>query len=355
MQGVHMAVEKVYLGKEDPKSMMTHNVVVKDAGNITKEECIALARAGKDSWNQWRNEFGVRQAPSCSVFSLENCADFSDCDLAGIDFRGFIFGDGANFCGAYSSDPVSFGDASFGKATNFDWARFEESTSFKRVTFGNGASFIGTQFRIAVSFEYATFDGDVDFSGREWHECRQNNREKLESRSNKIGASPTAFPLALFSGAKFNGQTFFNYRKFVDAAVFGSDSYPEGESFSAAAFRYAPRFHNCTFSHGANFDDVEFPAATGDLNAARAYRTLKLAFAQQQATREEQRFFKLEMAEEAKHFANKKCCAISRLGYTASFQILALAWCAHCCGCWLQWESSLVCLVTPQICNCVTH
>ncbi|WP_372659003.1 hypothetical protein, partial [Hydrogenophaga sp.] len=30
-----------------------------------------------------------------------------------------------------------------------------------------------------------------------------------------------------------------------------------------------------------------------------AYRTLKLAFAQQQATREEQRFFRLEMAEEA--------------------------------------------------------
>ena len=49
-------------------------------------------------------------------------------------------------------------------------------------------------------------------------------------------------------------------------------------------------------THGAKISLKE----TGFEGSARAYRTLKLASSQQQAIRQEQRFFRLEMAEEAK-------------------------------------------------------
>lgn len=58
-------------------------------------------------------------------------------------------------------------------------------------------------------------------------------------------------------------------------------------------------FHNCKLHQDTSFDKAIFPEPSGSNEAARAYRTLKLAFSQQQATREEQRFFRLEMAEEA--------------------------------------------------------
>jgi len=67
-----------------------------------------------------------------------------------------------------------------------------------------------------------------------------------------------------------------------------------------AFFEYPPAFYNSTLHQDTSFRDAIFPNKPhGNEMCARAYRTLKLAFAQQHAVREEQRFFKLEMAEEA--------------------------------------------------------
>ncbi|MDC7703833.1 hypothetical protein [Vogesella indigofera] len=60
-----------------------------------------------------------------------------------------------------------------------------------------------------------------------------------------------------------------------------------------------PEFHGCELHQDTTFDGAKFPPASGNDEAARAYRTLKLAFNKQLALREEQRFFKLEMEEEA--------------------------------------------------------
>lgn len=59
-----------------------------------------------------------------------------------------------------------------------------------------------------------------------------------------------------------------------------------------------PKFHGCELHQDTSFEGAEFPKPTGSEEAARAFRTLKLAFSKQQAIREEQRFFKLEMEEE---------------------------------------------------------
>ena len=60
-----------------------------------------------------------------------------------------------------------------------------------------------------------------------------------------------------------------------------------------------PLFHNAKLHQDTSFAGVVWPKARASDAAARAYRTLKLAFAQQQATRQEQLFFRKEMEVEA--------------------------------------------------------
>jgi hypothetical protein len=58
-----------------------------------------------------------------------------------------------------------------------------------------------------------------------------------------------------------------------------------------------PIFHQCKLNQDTSFDDTEFETSSSP-EAARAFRTLKLAMEQIKATREEQRFFRLEMKAE---------------------------------------------------------
>lgn len=81
--------------------------------------------------------------------------------------------------------------------------------------------------------------------------------------------------------------------------VFNNRRFRGNASFSFGIFKRAPQFHGCEFHQTPNFWLTEFPPATGSQEVASAYRSLKLAFGKQQAIREEQRFFRLEMEEEA--------------------------------------------------------
>ena len=117
-----------------------------------------------------------------------------------------------------------------------------------------------------------------------------------------------------FSGAAFRDFVSFAGRVFLARASFDIGRRPtrswaevvdgEESSFTEYAlestrFAQPPEFFDCKINQQLTFDDAVFPSPSGDTTAARAYRTLKLAFSEQQATREEQRFFKLEMQEEA--------------------------------------------------------
>ena len=59
-----------------------------------------------------------------------------------------------------------------------------------------------------------------------------------------------------------------------------------------------PKFHGCKLHQDTSFDRAIFSAPMTSASA-RAYRTLKLAMAQHQAVRDEQLFFRLEMAAES--------------------------------------------------------
>lgn len=154
------------------------------------------------------------------------------------DFRGHDFRDDwLHFSGFVFGDFAAFKDAKFGGWGDFKGAQFGEWADFEGAKFGKAANFWG-----------AKFGG-----------------------------------LADFNGAQFDGMT----------------------NFSHVTFDQAPRFHGCELHQDTTFDGATFPpdtpkGAEGDEAAARAYRTLKLAFSKQQANHEEQRFFRLEMAEETK-------------------------------------------------------
>lgn len=344
---------------------------------------------GKEAWNAWRKQYPVR----CEDPVWINHADFNEYNFRKerIDFKGFKFGDHANFTGALFrrdtrfdgsrfgnstcflkasfSENVSFKGAHFGDHVDFSNTHFGNYTSFKDTQFGRGALFINARFGFDVVFDSAQFDrspifkgaqfgerahlsavfGDnVDFAGAQFdfdahfdgayfgefasfigctwttlaneYAYMQHPEEinTAKTFAEYRGLSPGSFKSISFAGAKFAGQVDFSGREFNGPTSFGRLNYsmsakrptPDG-NFSEntlsqghpVEFDKAPLFHNCKFHQDTTFDGAKFPEPSSDPTendtAARAYRTLKLAFSQHQATREEQHFFRLEMAEEA--------------------------------------------------------
>jgi uncharacterized protein YjbI with pentapeptide repeats len=309
--------------------------------NITQAGCLALARLGKKAWNEWRLKY---PSQVIAFYVLSNAADFSGYDFnkEPINFNDFKFGHGANFkhaqfgkeanfvgaefgeyanfigakfeysprfCDARFGDQADFGGAQFsqnaiftkvqfGDYVCFDGAQFGDATRFDQAKFGNDASFKGTQFS-NTNFEFTEFGKSAAFTGRNWasltnqySEC-SDKFEVIKAWAEERGLSPETFNSISFAGAKFTDRVDFSGRKF------------EGHtSFLRTTFDKAPLFHNCKLHQDTTFDGAIFPDPSADPTendiAARAYHTLKLAFSQHQATHDEQRFFRLEMAEEAR-------------------------------------------------------
>jgi uncharacterized protein YjbI with pentapeptide repeats len=290
-----------------------HSVTIADPKNITKDECLALARCGKEAWNSWRREFPTWISAKQYIC---NSVVFSKLDLReeSIDFSGFEFGDCAYFIGTKLSEEANFTGANFGREayffgaqfgsrTNFEYAQFGDMASFEGALlgnvanfngaqFGHQASFDGAQFGPRASFEGTQFDSFASFSARSWEMIAWVYGDLINEAQNlakERDQSPRSFQSITFKNAVFSGSIDFENRDFSSTT-----------DFSGARFGQAPTFHGTKLHQDTTFDDAIFPSAKrGNDSASRAYRTLKLAFAQQQAIREEQRFFKLEMEEEA--------------------------------------------------------
>lgn len=312
--------------------------------NITQAGCLALARLGREAWNAWRSKYPSQR----DAFYVSNAVDFS-----GVDFRkermhfdSFIFGHGANFkntqfgqanfVGAQFGDRAnfigtklgycpSFYDARFGYGANFsgaqsiegaiftsvefgdhvcfDGAQFGDGLTFNQARFGNGASFVGAQFGYGTNFEFTEFGESVTFISCSWASLTSQYRgcsddlEAIKAWAGEQGLSPETFKSISFAGANFTDRVDFSGRTFEGHTSFGCIN-----AYWPTKFGKVPLFHNCKLHQDTTFDGAEFPEPSSDPVendiAARAYRTLKLAFSQHQAIREEQRFFRLEMAEE---------------------------------------------------------
>lgn len=269
------------------------------------------ARFGNDS-NFSNTHFGYRASFFKAKFG--NRADFSEAyfgDELGIAFA--QFGEQAQFCRAIIGNFANFAGVQFFDAPNFQGSQFGSGANFSGVQLGQHADFTGTQFG----------DG-VDFTGLDWPSLNHpvldsvGGISELRDLAEKRGLSPESFNSIDFSGARFIGRLNFSGRTFKSRTYFGrlphqitarrstpdrnviDKSLPTGHPVT---FGQAPLFHNCKIHQDTTFDGAEFPLPSTEPSinneAGRAYRTLKLAFAQQQATRQEQDFFRLEMIEEA--------------------------------------------------------
>jgi Pentapeptide repeats (9 copies) len=338
------------LEKLDPRVREIVREVFRDPANgtpdnISKAGCLALATKGYEAWNDWRKNFKTKD------LTPFNCVDFSHTDfrlLRNINFAKFEFGESANFSNCTFGFGVDFWGALFDRKANFYCCTFGQNASFFAAYFGYGVNFIGCDFHGAASFQGAIFDrwadfsgayfnGSVDFSAMEWGELKNFLGEYFVDRkalAESFALSPLTFKAIRFSGVSFKSYAKFNGRKFLGNTNFGTPEF-DGEPFSnkipirnqdgilvrdkltgkvqeeslylenshttnvITRFFVAPTFYDCELSQNISFENVAFPMPKGAFEDARAYRALKLSFSKQQAAREEQRFFKLEMAEDA--------------------------------------------------------
>lgn len=307
--------------------------------DISKPGCLALAKLGKDAWNAWREMF-----PVTGTFPhFVNHADLSGLDFRGdpVDFSGFVFGDGADFRGAQWGFGADFKGASWDRFANFSGTQWGDFANLHGAQWGDAGNFSGARWGAFAGFVAAQWGAEACFYGTEWgkganfqganwatnrtiyqdDEHYQSAKAWAEAR----GLAPDTFLAISFAGAHFAGEVDFSNRKFTGKTDFGClpEGYPrrrvqrdeagrakfdancellwenDPEPRRYVMFDAAPKFHGCELHQDTKFDDAKFPKANGSDEAARAYRTLKQAFSKQQALREEQRFFKLEMAEEA--------------------------------------------------------
>lgn len=306
--------------------------------NISRAGCLTLAfksneiggqEKGHVVWNEWRVQFPVKTDNGVA----KNFANFYGLNFKDrpISFRHFNFGDHANFSntqwgastnfasaswgescqfrGTQWNNLATFVEAKWGKAADFTGAQWDNYANFRGARWGKGAYFTGAQWGVAPCFSATEWGDGVNFCGLDWNDLRfvyanddqmKTAKEWAEHRS----LSPQTFPNGTdFSGAKFLGKANFSNRQFKGSLRFSRlpDWYkkPNAPDLNTRTnFGAAPVFHGCEFHQDTSFEGAIFAPATGSEEAARAYRTLKLAFSKQQATRQEQQFFLLEMEEE---------------------------------------------------------
>jgi len=304
----------------------------------------------------WRTQFKKATFGSYNFFSgaeFKSNVSFEDAQFGDMTFfNSATFKDEANFRGAKFGDQADFSETEFGAGTQFINTQFGYYASFRKVKFGvecrklqniqtsflgalfginanftetkffGNVCFDGTQFRSDAKFERAEFYGNANFKGLNWESsflsCTESEIKNTRNWSEKYGLKPDVFDSISFSGAEFHSTADFSNRSFIGRTSFARFSEvvtifeysPDGKQIEKnishnypVKFTKAPLFHNCKLHQDTTFDGAKYPKPSSDPTendtAARAYRTLKLAFSQHQATREEQLFFRLEMAEEA--------------------------------------------------------
>lgn len=288
---------------------------------------------------------------------FEELADFSNFNFgANAEFENAEFRKHAIFDGSTFGEDTNFDLAQFLGGARFQNVKFDGDVSFKCAKFLTLAFFSHSQFSGKLNCIGAVFSGQtnfnnvifgrslvfdeaqflhfsgVTFKGGTWEEFfapySSNKVDEIKSWANQRGFHPSQIRNASFEGAIFKSNVDFSNRDFLERTRFSKRTshsmsiWPErdeegnlkfsesgqvkelahfeGKADAPLIFGSPPIFHNCKFNQDISFDGVIFPEASGFEGSVRAYRTLKLAFAQQQAVREEQRFFRLEMAEEAK-------------------------------------------------------
>lgn len=309
-------------------------------------------------WNAWRDQFPVsidKNNVNFEGHEFSEGANFLNYNFGErANFRKTIFRQKANFVGASFGNSSDFSFSYWEREAWFQFSRWDSDIRFGYAYWRNHAEFMGSQWGSAsfhsviadgglgfrgaswadsVDFSCSTFKGWIDLEAATWNWLANHNYysygtcayQNAKSHAEGWGCDPTIFPHINCSGALFEREVNFSNRKFTRSARFGNyeqssitnikrdmnglpiydekgnprTKQSDTVNGQPTSFQTPPIFHGCELHQDTSFAGAIFPPATGNDSAARAYRTLKLAFGKQQAIREEQRFFHLEMDEEA--------------------------------------------------------
>jgi hypothetical protein len=247
-------------------------------------------------------------------------------------FTNARWSDDAKFSKAQWGDDCDFSEAKWGINCDFTEADWANETKFKRAHWGAKTKFIKAVWRDrcdfseakwedGINFENTIWGGDIDFTKAVWGLGADRISERLYSikftsaqfKGSTNFSETTWLASTFFVGATFTGRTKFSKSTFHNEAIFNNSVYSLGVHFDEVSFKFTPIFHGCELHQDMNFDAAKFPDPAGLSSSESAYRTLKLAFNKQQAVREEQRFFRLEMKEERVGFLKRSIKAFKEM------------------------------------------
>lgn len=201
-------------------------------------------------------------------------------------------------------DPLSvdFSEATFLKklvfaknkvwAAEFSAATFHDDCFFNESAFHAESFFRDCEFKKHASYRGCTFSDHIEFDRTKF----QTLNFSCSLQESEPEKSLKVWNIS-FRGCEFSGTAKFDNRNFSYRCDFGSIEASDSGKILPTRFHKAPMFHGSKFHQDTTFHGAVFIQDYGD-EAARAYRTLKLAMEQLKATRDEQRFFQLEMKAE---------------------------------------------------------
>lgn len=192
-----------------------------------------------------------------------------------------IFEQFALFSSAIFDNVAGFSNATFCHLTMFQNSKFSRGAYFNGATFCDFSDFTNVNFADTAFFEGAKFGGPAMFDGSLFQRSAYFG---TGARSQEAGSAKILNDIS-FSGAKFSNRAVFTNRQFENRT-----------NFSSTTFEVAPELHGCTLHQDTDFRDTKFLDRTGngDVNAARAYRTLRLAMENVRAREEQARFYAYE-------------------------------------------------------------
>lgn len=206
---------------------------------------------------------------------FHNVADFQSANFhAPLQFDNAQFQDQTLFVGTKFWDRVWFANVEFHNPAHFDDSYFANDAWFRGTTFHSSTNFLKSTFAGEAMFMETNFLQRAVFDKVRFIESAFFDQSESETRG--------------FSDISFIEATFKNELCFL-----GRD-FNSRTSFQATVFSQAPVFHGCTLHQDTIFPPIENFLDTGGDDAARAYRTLRLAMKQQEAHAEEAMFWALE-------------------------------------------------------------
>lgn len=213
---------------------------------------IERAQQGTEVWNIWAEE-----NPDAAV-------DFSETELAQINFSGFNFPAEANFHNAQIHDDVSFANATFRGDADFNYATFLGSAQLQGASFEGQADFSRASFRQGnTNFDNVRFNRDATFADSRF-DGSATSFTGAEYLGDAIFETSYFQRDVSFANARFTRLSQFRGAQFLGVANFDHSVFNNGPvSFSGAKFGQSAKFSGAYFGkQGVDFFDTNFRQST---------------------------------------------------------------------------------------------